>query len=189
MSAPGVRRGIEKENTIPDPRINGAIRASSVRVVDPDGAQLGVLDRAEALRLASEAGLDLVEVAPLADPPVCRIMDYGAFHFEQVKKEREAKRKSKGPALKEVKLSLKIGAADIETKARLAIGFLDAGARVRVSLQFRGREIAHSDLGRDIMLRFIERLSEHGSPERPPSMEGKIMSALLSSAKPAKPAV
>jgi translation initiation factor IF-3 len=168
-----------KESTIPDPRINGAIRVPSIRVIDQDGKQLGVLLTPDALRLAGEAGLDLVEVAPTADPPVCRIMDYGQYHYEQVKREREQRRRSKGAELKEVKLSVKIGAADLATKTRQIAGFLDAGCRVRVSIQFHGREISHSELGRNLLLRVAEELVPHGGSERPPMLEGKSMFMLF----------
>jgi len=183
-----------KESTIPDPRINDAIRAPSVRVIDQENAQLGILLTADALRLAGEAALDLVEVAPLAVPPVCRIMDYGQYHYEQVKREREQRRRSKGAELKEVKLSVKIGAADLATKARQTAGFLDAGCRVRVSIQFHGREISHSDLGRNLLLRFAQEIAPHGSSERAPMLEGKSMFMLFvagrpPAAKPSAPAV
>jgi translation initiation factor IF-3 len=158
-------------------------------VIDQDGKQLGILLAPDAFRLAAEAELDLVEVAPMAVPPVCRIMDYGQYHYEQVKREREQRRRSKGAELKEVKLSVKIGSADLATKIRQTAGFLDAGCRVRVSIQFHGREISHSELGRNLLLRVAEELVPHGGSERPPMLEGKSMFMLFAAgAHPPKPA-
>ena len=126
----------------------------------------------------------------MAVPPVCRIMDYGQYHYEQVKREREQRRRSKGAELKEVKLSVKIGAADLATKIRQTAGFLDAGCRVRVSIQFHGREISHAELGRDLLLRVAEELAPHGGSERAPLLEGKSMFMLFAAgAHPPKPAV
>jgi len=168
-----------KEKTIPDPRINKAIRATSVRVIDEDGKQLGVMLTADALALASDRELDLVEVAPTSTPPVCRIIDYGHFHYEQTKREREKKRSSHATELKEIKVRVTIGVGDLGTKVRQATSFLDAGHRVRVSCQFRGREMAHSDLGRDLLMRFAGQIEGHGTMERSPVLEGKVFAILL----------
>ena len=130
---------------------------------------------AEALALAQEKGLDLVEVAPTAVPPVCRILDYGQYKYELQKREREQKKKQKSQSFKEVRLAVKIDVHDLKTKARRAAEFLDKGDRVKVTVRFRGREISHSNLGRDLLMRTAEVLAEHGTIERQPLLEGRSM--------------
>ena len=130
---------------------------------------------AEALALAQEKGLDLVEVAPTAVPPVCRILDYGQYKYELQKREREQKKKQKSQSFKEVRLAVKIDVHDLQTKARRAAEFLDKGDRVKVTVRFRGREISHSNLGRDLLMRTAEVLAEHGTIERQPLLEGRSM--------------
>jgi translation initiation factor IF-3 len=158
-----------------DLRINDMIRIREVRVIDDEGQQLGVLQTTEALALAQEKGLDLVEVAPAAVPPVCRILDYGQYKYELQKREREAKRKQKSQTFKEIRLRVKIDVNDLRTKTRRAGEFLDDGDRVKVTVQFRGREMSHANLGRDLLDRAAEMLTEHGVVERPPLLEGRNM--------------
>lgn len=151
------------------------IRIREVRIIDDEGQQLGVMATSEALALAQERGLDLVEVAPTAVPPVCRILDYGQYKYELQKREREQKKKQKSQTFKEVRLAVKIDVHDLRTKARRAAEFLDKGDRVKVTVRFRGREISHANLGRDLLMRTAEELSEHGFIERQPLLEGRSM--------------
>jgi translation initiation factor IF-3 len=151
------------------------IRVYDVRVVDEDGSQLGVMRTADALRLAQERGLDLVEVAPLASPPVARLLDFGQYKYELTKREKEAKRRQRSITFKEVRLKPKIGQGDFDTKVRRAIEFLEDGDRVKISVQFRGRELTHPQIGRDLLDKFAEQIKEHGVVERPPLLEGKSM--------------
>lgn len=151
------------------------IRIREVRVIDDEGQQLGVLPTFQALALAQEKGLDLVEVAPTAVPPVCRILNYGQYKYELQKKEREAKRKQKSQTFKEIRLRVKIDVNDLRTKTRRAGEFLQDGDRVKVTVQFRGREMSHANLGRDLLDRAAEMLVEHGTIERPPLLEGRNM--------------
>ena len=151
------------------------IRVREVRVIDDEGQQLGVLPTTEALALAQEKGLDLVEVAANAVPPVCRILDYGQYKYELQKREREAKRKQKSQTFKEIRLRVKIDVNDLRTKLRRAGEFLDEGDRVKVTVQFRGREMSHANLGRDLLDRAAGILAERGVVERPPLLEGRNM--------------
>lgn len=163
------------------------IRVPQVRVVDEEGSQLGVMPTGEALRLAQERGLDLVEVAPMAAPPVTRLLDYGHFKYEQARREKEARRHQRSVDFKEIRLKPKIGKGDFETKVRRAIEFLEDGDRVKVTCQFRGREVSHAYLGRDLLLRFGELIGEHGVVERQPLLEGKSMSIVIASNHKPKP--
>jgi translation initiation factor IF-3 len=158
-----------------DLRINDMIRVREVRVIDDEGQQLGVLPTTEALALAQEKGLDLVEVAPTAVPPVCRILDYGQYKYELQKKDREAKKRQKSQTFKEIRLRVKIDVNDLRTKLRRAGEFLEDGDRVKVTVQFRGREMSHANLGRDLLDRAAEMLTEKGVVERPPLLEGRNM--------------
>jgi translation initiation factor IF-3 len=158
-----------------DLRINEMIRIREVRVIDDENQQLGVMPTFEALKLAQEKGLDLVEVAPTAVPPVCRILDYGQYKYEIQKREREAKKKQKSQTFKEIRLRVKIDVNDLRTKLRRAGLFLGEGDRVKVTVQFRGREMTHANLGRDLLDRAAELLAEHGTVERPPLLEGRSM--------------
>jgi translation initiation factor IF-3 len=164
-----------------DLRVNELIRVPQVRVVDDEGTQLGVMPTAEALRLAQERGLDLVEVAPMASPPVTRLLDYGQFKYEQARREKEARRHQRSVDFKEIRLKVKIGKGDFDTKVRRAIQFLESGDRVKVTCQFRGREVSHAYLGRDLLVRFAEQIGEHGVVERQPLLEGKSMSLVVAS--------
>ena len=148
-----------------------------------DGEQLGVFPIDEAMRLADEAGLDLVEVAPTAEPPVCRILDYGKFKYEQAKRERESRRGSRSVEMREVRMRVKIDKHDIDFKARTARKLLGGGDKVKVSVMFRAREITHPEVGRDLLDRFFEELKDAATMERPPSMEGRFMSMILEPVK------
>jgi translation initiation factor IF-3 len=127
------------------------------------------------MRLAQERGLDLVEVAPLASPPVARLLDFGQYKYELTKREKEAKRKQRSVTFKEVRIKPKIGVGDFDTKVRRAIEFLEEGDRVKIAVQFRGRELTHPQIGRDLLDKFAEQIKEHGVVERPPLLEGKSM--------------
>jgi translation initiation factor IF-3 len=162
------------------------IRVPTVRVVDEEGNQMGVLPTAEALRLAQERGYDLVEVAPMAAPPVTRLLDYGQFKYEQARREKEARRHQRSVDFKEIRLKVKIGKGDFDTKARRAVQFLEDGDRVKVTVQFRGREVSHAYLGRDLLTRFAEQVGEHGTVERQPLLEGRQMSLVIASTHKAK---
>jgi translation initiation factor IF-3 len=151
------------------------IRIREVRVIDDEGQQLGVMQTADALALAQERGLDLVEVAPTAVPPVCKILDYGQYKYEIQKRERETKKKQKSQTFKEIRFRVKIDTHDLQTKTRRASEFLDEGDRVKVAVQFRGREINHPQLGRNLLERAAEMIGEHGVIERPPLMEGRSL--------------
>ena len=155
--------------------------------MDEEGAQLGVLPTHEALRLAQERGYDLVEVAPMAVPPVVRLLDYGQFKYEAAKKEKEARRHQRSVEFKEIRLKPKIGVGDFDTKVRRAIQFLEDGDRVKVACQFRGRELTHAHLGRDLLLRFADLIKDHGTVERQPLLEGKSMSIVVASTHKPKP--
>lgn len=151
------------------------IRVREVRIIDDEGQQLGVMPTAEALALAQERGLDLVEVAPTAVPPVCRLLDYGQYKYEVQKRERETKKRQKSQTFKEIRFRVKIDKHDLETKTRRASEFLDDGDRVKVAVQFRGREINHPQLGRALLERAAEMIGDHGVIERTPLMEGRSL--------------
>ena len=157
------------------------IRIPQVRVVDEEGAQLGVMPTPRALEMAQERGLDLVEVAPMASPPVVKFLDFGQYKYELTKREKEAKRKQRSVTFKEVRLSPKIGVGDFSTKVNRAIEFLEDGDRIKVTVRFRGRELTHPELGRALIARFIDRVKEHGVAERTPLLEGKSMHITMAS--------
>ena len=157
------------------------IRIPQVRVVDEDGAQLGVMPTPRALEMAQERGLDLVEVAPMASPPVVKFLDFGQYKYELTKREKEAKRKQRSVTFKEVRLSPKIGVGDFDTKVNRAIEFLEDGDRIKVTVRFRGRELTHPELGRNLITRFADRVKDHGIPERTPLLEGKSMHITMAS--------
>ena len=160
-------------------RINGRIRVKEVRVVGSEGEQLGVLQTVDALKLAEEAGLDLVEVAPTAVPPVCRIMDYSKFKYEQEKQEKEARKKQKIVHLKEVRLSPKIGEHDYQFKLRNLEEFLKRGDKVKITMMFKGREMAHVDLGRKILDRLARDISQVGEIEESARQEGRFINMVI----------
>ena len=157
------------------------IRIPQVRVVDEEGAQLGIMPTARALEMAQERGLDLVEVAPMAQPPVARFLDFGQYKYELTKREKENKRRQRSVTFKEVRLSPKIGTGDFETKVHRAIEFLEEGDRIKVTVRFRGRELTHPELGRNLIARFVERVGDHGVAERAPLLEGKSMHITMAS--------
>lgn len=164
-----------------DLRINEMIRVPNVRVVDEEGSQLGVMPTFQALQTAQERGYDLVEVAPTAAPPVVRFLDYGQFKYEQARKEKEARRNQRSVEFKEIRLKPKIGKGDFDTKVRRAIQFLEDGDRVKVTVQFRGREVSHAYIGRDLLTRFGDLIKEHGTVDRQPLLEGRSMSMTVAS--------
>lgn len=161
------------------PRINDRIRASEVRLVDQAGEFVGVMTLSEALAKASSAGLDLVEVAPDARPPVCKILDYGKLRFEERKKKSLMKRKQKSLETKELQFRLKIGDHDYDVKLRHAVRFLTQGHRVRVVLRFKGREMSYQDIGVALLNRIISDLAELSKPESPPRTEGRRMLVVM----------
>jgi translation initiation factor IF-3 len=160
-------------------RINRHIRVPQVRLVGPDGAQLGVVAIEDALRRAEEAQLDLVEVAPKAQPPVCRILDYGKFKYQEHKKEAEARRKQATTTVKELRLGYRTDVGDMARQIHKAREFLAAGDRVKFTLRFRGREMAYQNLGREKLLKVCEALSDAATVEGNPRMEGRLMGVLL----------
>lgn len=157
------------------------IRIPQVRVVDEEGAQLGVMATPQALAMAQERGLDLVEVAPMASPPVVKFLDFGQYKYELTKREKEAKRKQRSVTFKEVRLKPKIGIGDFDTKVRRAIQFLEEGDRIKVAVQFRGRELTHPEIGRGLLAKFSEQIKDHGVVERAPLLEGKSMHITVAS--------
>ncbi|MBX5489993.1 MAG: translation initiation factor IF-3 [Chloroflexi bacterium] len=172
--------------------MNERIRVREVRLIDENGEQLGVLPTSEALRIARDRGLDLVEVAPMATPPVCRLMDYGRYKYEQTKRERDARKHATKVELKEVRLRPKTDEHDIDFKTRAVQRFLKDGDKVKVTLMFRGREMAHPQIGRQILEQMAEAVREFGQVERMPLMEGRTMTMILAplktKASPAAPA-
>lgn len=163
-------------------QINEEIREKEVRLVDKDGNQVGVVPIDRALDMAEEAHLDLVNVAPGAKPPVCRIMDYGKYRYELIKKAKEARKRQRVINIKEIRLTPNIEAHDLQTKANAAIRFLDGKDRVKVSVRFRGREMGHTEIGRQVLDDFIELVKEHGKVDKKPVMEGRSMVMFLAPA-------
>lgn len=166
-------------------QINEEIRDREVRVIGSDGAQLGVMPTVKALEMAFGQNLDLVKIAPQATPPVCKIIDYGKYRFEQTKRDKEARKNQHIVEIKEIRLSLNIDTHDFETKVGHATRFLKEGNKVKVSIRFRGREMGHPEQGHEIMRRFAEALSEIANVEKPSKLEGRNMLMFLAS-KPAK---
>jgi translation initiation factor IF-3 len=164
-------------------RVNERIRIREVRLIDEEGTQVGVIPTFEALQMARDRGLDLVEVAPNAVPPVCRLMDYGKFRYEQSRKERESRKNQHVIELKEVRIRPKIDDHDLETKGRQAAKFLDAGDKVKLTVLFRGREMAHPDIGRGLLDQLTEQLRPHGTAESAPRMEGRTMTMFINPLK------
>ena len=166
-------------------QINEQIRDKEVRVVDSDGTQLGILPIRQAMDLADQRNLDLVKIAPQAKPPVCKIIDYGKYRFEQSKREKEQRKNQRIVEIKEVRLSLNIDTHDFETKKNHAVRFISEGNKVKASIRFRGREMGHPELGQEIMKRFADAMSEVANVEKPAKLEGRTMLMFLAP-KPAK---
>lgn len=168
-----------KGDPISDPRINDRIRASEVRLVGPEGEQVGVVRIDMALRLAQEADLDLVEVSPNSNPPVVKVMDYGKFKYEAAQKAKEARKNQANTVLKEIRFRLKIDTHDYETKRRKAEGFLKSGDKVKAMILFRGREQSRPELGVKLLQRFADDVSEYGTVEFTPTIDGRNMVMII----------
>ena len=163
-----------------DHQLNEDIRDSEIRLIGSTGEQLGIMSAAQAQRIADEQGLDLVKISPQATPPVCKLMDYGKFRFEQGKREKEAKKNQHVVEIKEIRMSPGIDVGDFNTKLKNAQKFLADGNRVKVSVRFRGREMAHTDIGKDLLVRFAEQCAEVATLDKEPKLEGRSMSIFLS---------
>ena len=161
-------------------QLNEDIRDSEIRLIGSTGEQLGIMSAAQAQRIADEQGLDLVKISPQAKPPVCKLMDYGKFRFEQGKREKEAKKNQHVVEIKEIRMSPGIDVGDFNTKLKNAQKFLADGNRVKVSVRFRGREMAHTDIGKDLLVRFAEQCAEVATLDKEPKLEGRSMSIFLS---------
>lgn len=161
-------------------QINEEIRDSEIRLIGSAGEQLGIMSAAEAQHIADEQGLDLVKISPQATPPVCKLMDYGKFRFEQGKREKEAKKNQHVVEIKEVRMSPGIDVGDFNTKLKNAQKFVADGNRVKVSVRFRGREMAHTEIGHELLVRFAEAIAETATLDKEPKMEGRSMSIFLS---------
>ena len=173
-----------------DLRINRQIRSREVFLIDENGEQKGVMNTYDAFRLAEEAGLDLVEVSPMANPPVCKILDFGKYRYEMEKKQKEAKKNQAVTKLKEVRMQSKIADNDINTKSKAIAEFLGEGNKVKVSIRFKGRTMTHPELGKEVLDTILVKLSEMGCAfnlDKSAFMEGKMMSMMLSPAKSSKP--
>ena len=164
-------------------QINEEIRDKEVRLISNDGEQLGIVAIQKAQDIAVEKGMDLVKIAPQAKPPVCKIMDYGKFRFEQAKREKEARKNQRVVEIKEIRLTPNIDIGDLNTKVKNACRFLKDGDKVKVSVRFRGREVTHSSLGQDLLHRFAELCSECSTVEKQPKLEGRQMRMFLAPAK------
>lgn len=165
--------------TISELMINEQIRDKEIRLIGEEGQQLGIMSSREALALAEEAGLDLVKIAPTANPPVCRIVDYGKYKYEQLRKEKEARKKQKTVEVKEIRLSPNIDTNDLNTKVSAARKFLEKGNKVKITLRFRGREMAHMNNSRHILDDFAESLSDIAVVDKAPKVEGRSMTMFL----------
>ena len=174
-----IKRECEEGKAISEMMINEQIRDKEVRVIGEDGEQLGIMSAKEAQALAEEAGVDLVKIAPNAKPPVCRIVDYGKFKYEQTRKEKEAKKKQKVIEVKEVRMSPNIDTNDLNTKINAARKFLEKGDRVKVTLRFRGREMAHMTQSKYILDDFAKALEEVAVVEKAPKVEGRSLTMFL----------
>lgn len=159
--------------------INEQIRDKEVRLVDENGEQLGVMSTEQAQKLADSKSMDLVKIAPQGNPPVCKIMDYGKYHFDLSKKEKEARKNQKVIDIKEVRLSATIDRHDLEVKAKHAIRFLSSGDKVKVGIRFRGRQATHSEIGAAVMKEFFEMISEYAVMDKSPKLEGRNMTMFL----------
>ena len=174
-----MQNSIRRCTTISDLMINEQIRDREIRLIGEDGEQLGIMSAREAMKIAQEAELDLVKIAPAAKPPVCKIIDYGKYKYEQARKEKEAKKKQKTVEVKEVRLSPNIDTNDLNTKINNAKKFISKGNKVKVTLRFRGREMAHVQQSKHILDDFAETLADVAVVEKPAKMEGRAMSMVL----------
>ena len=163
--------------------INEDIRDKEIRVIGSNGDQLGIMSASEALDIATKQNLDLVKISPQANPPVCKIMDYGKYRFEMAKREKENRKNQRVVNIKEVKLSPSIDTHDFETKLKAAVKFLGGGDKVKVTVRFRGREVQHAKLGEELLARFAEGTSEVGNVEKAPKLEGKNMAMVIAPKK------
>ncbi len=163
--------------------INEEIRDKEVRVIGGDGEQLGIMSPAQALELAVKRNLDLVKISPQANPPVCKIMDYGKYRFEIAKREKENRKNQRVVNIKEIKLSPSIDTHDFETKLKAAVKFLNSGDKVKVTVKFRGREVQHAKLGEELLQRFLDGMDGAGSVEKKPKLEGRMMAMVISPKK------
>ncbi len=177
-----INRDFRGDNRPRETRVNERVRAREVRLIDEDGQAIGVMSSMQALNLARERNLDLVEVSPMANPPVCKLMDYGRFKYEQAKKENEARKHQKTTELKEIRMRPRTDDHDLTVKVRKIEEFLGEGDKVKVGVIFRGRELAHTELGRRLLDRVIAELKAAAVLERPPIMEGKMMSMIMTRA-------
>lgn len=159
--------------------INEEIKVKEVRLLSETGEQLGIVELNKALEMAGSKNLDLAMISPNAEPPVCKIMDYGKFRYEQARKDKDAKKKQKVVVVKEIRLRPGIGDNDLMTKSNHAIKFLQKGDKVKVELRFRGRELGHKEIGREVMMRFIELVKEFGEPNKAPKFEGNNMVVII----------
>ncbi|MBN2232152.1 MAG: translation initiation factor IF-3 [Deltaproteobacteria bacterium] len=164
-------------------RINRQIRAAGVRLIDDDGAQLGIMTVPEALNIAAERGLDLVEVSPTAEPPVCKIMDYGKYKYEQSKKAQEARKRQSTIQVKEIKMRPRTDDHDLDFKIKHIVRFLDEGNKVKITIRFRGREMAYTDQGLALLERVVDMVKEYGGVEQRPQHEGRQLSLVLAPQK------
>lgn len=181
MSKPGESK--DKESAGATTRVNEKIRVPQIRLINEKQEQVGVIETFKALEMARQLGLDLVEVAPDAVPPVCKIMDYGRFRYERQKQEAESKKKQHKVQWKEIRLRPKIDPHDMETKLKQAKGFLEKDMKLQLVMLFRGREFVHKNLARDVLMKFVEDLGEHIKVEQPPKMEGRRMSMVVAPVK------
>lgn len=161
-------------------RVNEQIRVREVRLIDDEGNQKGIVPTLEALKMAKDKDLDLVEVSPNANPPVCKILDYGKYRFEQEKKLRDSKKNQKVLKMKEIRMQPKIGSGDLDTKAKHVQEFLNEGDKVKITVRFRGRELAHTELGFDVLNEVLKRLTSAYNIDKPAKMDGKMMSITIS---------
>jgi translation initiation factor IF-3 len=169
-----------RQQSFSGPRVNGKIRAREVRVIGVDGNQLGILQLTEALNLARQCGVDLVEVAPTAVPPVCRVVDFGKYRYEIAKREKESKKHQHATTVKEVQLSPRIDPHDLSVKLEHAINFLCEDMKVKIALRFRGREMAHTEFGFDVVKKFIADVTPWGHPDFPPKLLGRSINVMIS---------
>ena len=182
-STPINNRDFRRDPREPRVNMNERIRAREIRVIDEDGAQLGIMTPRDAIIIAREKGIDLIEVAPQAQPPVCKIMDYGKYKYEQAKKEKESAKKHKQSELKGIQMFPNIEDHDFDVKVRSALKFLEDGDKVKVTIRFKGRQITHPEFGRQQLDKIIQMASGVGQVEKPPAMEGRMMTMILSPGK------